>query len=287
MMKVIKLVTYLSGLHQEHCIHYIPTLPSLPSVCELLYLRPLGLKTTAAKEQINTHTHTQTHMYTHTSHIHTPTSYPQTVAQIWVLKVKYHVNTPAHHTNLQSILCEVCTVCMQMFLLCISHMSFGISGNQCMDQMGGQKGGRLFIDCIKGVRGEWGLGGIYLPAFTGTLWLTGVRALEISGVVLGWGGRELTQDQSKLGPSEEERHTQTHIQHTAHTPMQTSVWCQLSEPWARSMLIALFHRQEILRQSWEHYSFPVLFSYSCRLYILQIDKQINKHRFYKMSDLSE
>uniref|UniRef100_A0A8C8MJS9 Anion exchange protein n=1 Tax=Oncorhynchus tshawytscha TaxID=74940 RepID=A0A8C8MJS9_ONCTS len=49
-MKVIKLVTYLSGLHQEHCIHYIPTLPSLLSVCELLYLRPLGLKTTAAKE---------------------------------------------------------------------------------------------------------------------------------------------------------------------------------------------------------------------------------------------
>uniref|UniRef100_A0A8C7IZ80 Anion exchange protein n=1 Tax=Oncorhynchus kisutch TaxID=8019 RepID=A0A8C7IZ80_ONCKI len=49
-MKVIKLVTYLSGLHQEHCIHYKPTLPSLLSVCELLYLRPRGLKTTAAKE---------------------------------------------------------------------------------------------------------------------------------------------------------------------------------------------------------------------------------------------
>uniref|UniRef100_A0A8K9XKI1 Anion exchange protein n=1 Tax=Oncorhynchus mykiss TaxID=8022 RepID=A0A8K9XKI1_ONCMY len=101
-MKVIKLVTYLSGLHQEHYIHYIPTLPSLLSVGELLYLRPLGLKTTAAKEQNNTHTNT--HVHTHFTHSHTHTSYPQTVAQIWVLKVKYHANTPAHHTNLQSIL---------------------------------------------------------------------------------------------------------------------------------------------------------------------------------------
>lgn len=156
-MKVIKLVTYLSGLHQEHYIHYIPTLPSLLSVCELLYLRPLALKTTAAKEQNNTHTNT--HVHTHFTHSHTHTSYPQTVAQIWVLKVKYHANTPAHHTNLQSILCEVCIVCMQMFVLCISHMSFGISGNQSMDRVGGKKGGRLFIDCIKGVRGEWGLDG--------------------------------------------------------------------------------------------------------------------------------
>uniref|UniRef100_A0A8C7IYC1 Anion exchange protein n=1 Tax=Oncorhynchus kisutch TaxID=8019 RepID=A0A8C7IYC1_ONCKI len=50
------------------------------------------------------HTHTNTHVHTHFTHSHTHTSYPQTVAQIWVLKVKYHANTPAHHTNLQSIL---------------------------------------------------------------------------------------------------------------------------------------------------------------------------------------
>uniref|UniRef100_A0AAZ3QII5 Anion exchange protein n=1 Tax=Oncorhynchus tshawytscha TaxID=74940 RepID=A0AAZ3QII5_ONCTS len=35
----------------------------------------------------------------------------------------------------------MCIVCMQMFVLCISQMSFGISGNQCMDRVGGQKGG--------------------------------------------------------------------------------------------------------------------------------------------------